>query len=164
MLNQCKTCGADTPNASFCSSSCSSKRCGLPRMKPQGTCLTCACPVPKRRKYCVTCSPRRSLDDSRTIGSIADTGRHRSQRYAQLHQHSRKTYWAANPYECLNCKYSKHVEVCHIRPISSYPPETLISTVNHLDNLVGLCPNCHWEFDAGDLGITQLDRTGIEPV
>jgi hypothetical protein len=21
--------------------------------------------------------------------------------------------------------------------------------VNSLDNLVGLCPNCHWEFDHG---------------
>jgi hypothetical protein len=32
---------------------------------------------------------------------------------------------------------------------TSFPLDTPISVVNSLDNLVGLCPNCHWEFDHG---------------
>jgi hypothetical protein len=33
--------------------------------------------------------------------------------------------------------------------LTSFPLETPISVVNALDNLVGLCRNCHWEFDNG---------------
>lgn len=46
-----------------------------------------------------------------------------------------------------NSKNSKHIEVCHIRPIADYPPDTLLSVINDTSNLIGLCPNCHWEFD-----------------
>lgn len=49
--------------------------------------------------------------------------------------------------KCQRCGYDKHVEACHIKPISSFPNDTLISVINHKDNLIALCPNCHWEFD-----------------
>jgi hypothetical protein len=35
------------------------------------------------------------------------------------------------------------------RSVVSFPGDTALSVVNSLDNLVGLCPNCHWEFDHG---------------
>jgi predicted restriction endonuclease len=49
--------------------------------------------------------------------------------------------------KCQKCGYDKHVEACHIKPISSFPNNTLIDTINAPDNLLALCPNCHWEFD-----------------
>lgn len=49
--------------------------------------------------------------------------------------------------ECQYCGYNKHVEVCHIKPIKSFPSNTLIDTINDPSNLLVLCPNCHWEFD-----------------
>jgi len=55
--------------------------------------------------------------------------------------------------ECQVCGYSKHVEVCHIKPISDFDNTTLISEINHESNLYILCPNCHWEFDHGILTI-----------
>ena len=48
---------------------------------------------------------------------------------------------------CSECGWQHHVEVCHIKPISSFDPSTLISDVNDLSNLKLLCPNCHWLFD-----------------
>jgi hypothetical protein len=48
---------------------------------------------------------------------------------------------------CQNCGYSKHVEVCHKKAISTFPATALIKEINSLDNLILLCPNCHWEFD-----------------
>ena len=48
---------------------------------------------------------------------------------------------------CFICGYDKHVELCHIKPISEFPPETLVSEVNDISNVVQLCRNCHWEFD-----------------
>lgn len=53
--------------------------------------------------------------------------------------------------ECKVCGYSKHVEVCHVKGISEFDKDSLLSEVNHLTNLVYLCPNHHWELDNGIL-------------
>lgn len=67
---------------------------------------------------------------------------------------ARKKYKESNkPKKCKVCKYDKHYEVCHIKSVSSFNDDCLISEINHLDNLVALCPNCHWEFDHGILRI-----------
>jgi hypothetical protein len=62
--------------------------------------------------------------------------------------------------ECQNCKYNKHTEVCHIKAISNFSDDTLISKINKEDNLFILCPNCHWEFDNGYL--SYIDEKWIE--
>jgi len=49
--------------------------------------------------------------------------------------------------KCSNCDYDKHVETCHIKAISEFSPDSTIGEINHPDNLILLCPNCHWEFD-----------------
>ena len=46
---------------------------------------------------------------------------------------------------------SKHVELCHIKPIASFKDSALLSEVNSKNNIVQLCPNCHWELDHGIL-------------
>ena len=56
---------------------------------------------------------------------------------------------------CQNCGYNKHVEICHVKAIKDFSLETLISEVNDLNNLVGLCPNCHWKFDNGILPFNE---------
>ena len=52
---------------------------------------------------------------------------------------------------CYICGYSKHVEVCHIKPVSDFPLDSKLSEVNNISNLIMLCPNHHWEFDNGML-------------
>ena len=47
--------------------------------------------------------------------------------------------------KCARCSYDKHVELCHIKAISSFSIDTLLSIVNSSDNIIFLCPNCHWE-------------------
>lgn len=54
---------------------------------------------------------------------------------------------------CRACGYDKHFEVCHIKAVTDFTDDTLISEINSPDNLVPLCPNCHWEFDNGLLTI-----------
>ena len=49
--------------------------------------------------------------------------------------------------------YDKHYEVCHIKAVSDFSEDTPITVINHIDNLVALCPNHHWEFDNGLLDI-----------
>lgn len=53
--------------------------------------------------------------------------------------------------QCYSCGYSKHVEVCHIKSISSFSKNTKLKVVNSEKNLIYLCRNHHWEFDNGML-------------
>ena len=48
---------------------------------------------------------------------------------------------------CQNCGYSKHVEVCHLKPVSKFLPTATLAEINAFSNLIVLCPNCHWELD-----------------
>jgi len=51
--------------------------------------------------------------------------------------------------ECSNCGYDKHVEIAHIKAVSDFSEEILVTIINDPSNLIALCPNCHWEFDNG---------------
>jgi len=50
---------------------------------------------------------------------------------------------------CNICGYSKHIQVCHIKSVSSFSDDDLVTDINSKDNLIGLCPNHHWEYDNG---------------
>lgn len=52
---------------------------------------------------------------------------------------------------CAVCGYKHHIEVCHIKSVSSFGNDELINVINDINNLIGLCPNCHWEYDHGIL-------------
>ena len=60
---------------------------------------------------------------------------------------------AHRPRICQACDYAKHVEYCHIRPIKSFPGSTTVQKVSGPENILVLCPNCHWEYDHGLLAI-----------
>jgi len=51
-------------------------------------------------------------------------------------------------YRCA-CGYEEHVEICHKKPVSVWDDASLLSEINHIDNLMALCPNHHWELDNG---------------
>lgn len=67
---------------------------------------------------------------------------------------------------CAICGYDKHIEIAHIKAVSEFNDEALISEINDIGNLVALCPNHHWEFDNGKLSeedkekITSRSRAG----
>lgn len=48
---------------------------------------------------------------------------------------------------CKNCGYDKHVEICHILSVASFSNESSLYDITNENNLMYLCPNCHWEFD-----------------
>lgn len=49
--------------------------------------------------------------------------------------------------QCLICGYDKHVEVAHIKAVAEFDDNATIGEINSINNLIGLCPNHHWEFD-----------------
>lgn len=60
-----------------------------------------------------------------------------------------------NNNQCVVCGYSNHVEVAHIKAVSEFSDNSTIEEINSIDNLVGLCPNHHWEYDNGLLDISK---------
>ena len=70
---------------------------------------------------------------------------------AQFNNHKRKKpkLKKEKVNECSNCGYDKHVEIAHIKAVSDFSEEILVTIINDPSNLIALCPNCHWEFDNG---------------
>lgn len=58
--------------------------------------------------------------------------------------------------KCEICGYNGPVDVAHIKAIASFSKDTKLKEVNHIDNLVGLCPNHHREFDRGDISLETI--------
>ena len=144
-----QACGKPTKNPMFCSRSCAIRMHNQARKRePVGRCVVCAAAIARRRKYCWAHSPTRAIDRNRPIGTFVDNSRTRS-RLNRLRTDARRVFHAALSYRCQNCGYDKHIEVCHKRPVTSFPLDAPIAVVNALDNIVGLCPNCHWELDHG---------------
>ena len=141
----------------YCSRSCADKfRHGTPE-QVYGRCSNLKCNAVKNSHHvlCVKCTTegRRSfkrtgyrLPDELTLGeAVKRTG---ANRYDSIRQWSRKKIIdSGKEMKCEECGYDKHVEIAHIKSISSFQEDAMISEVNSFDNLKILCPNCHWEFD-----------------
>lgn len=100
----------------------------------------------RRRKFCEKCNPNLQDWSEETLASV------REKRNYQLNSRIRdlaRIVFNKSEIEkkCVNCGYDKHIEVCHIKAISDFDLETPISEINNINNLIALCPNCHWELD-----------------
>lgn len=109
---------------------------------------------------CVTLRSLGTPGGDRTVGSYkqrcADRGQHPSWFNAQLRQHCRATNKDIASKPCQNCSYALHVELCHITAVSTFSEDTKISEINSPENLLGLCRNCHWEFDNNHLTLEEM--------
>lgn len=146
----CLNCGTETLNPKFCSKSCAAQynnRQFPKRERQVFFCENCGREASYRRRFCADCNPNNGANwGTRTLAFV----RTFLDYHARIRQLARRTYYnSGRPKHCANCGYTKHLEICHIRPIQDFPEETPIAEVNSLDNLVALCPNCHWEFDNG---------------
>jgi 5-methylcytosine-specific restriction endonuclease McrA len=153
---QCLNCGASTANPKFCSSSCAARynnRIFPKRQKRRYYCKSCGAETGYRRIYCSHCDPTKPKDYGEvTIASIQLRARYQAN--AWIRKLARRVYYASDKPKCCSvCGYSKHYEVCHVKPILDFPSDTKMSVVNAVENLVALCPNCHWEFDHGLLSL-----------
>ena len=147
----------------YCSRSCcaTSNNRSMPKRKKSTKCIACQEPIRWGYRRCKKCHEQLRRLDQKTLQE-ATLGRTDATRYTGVRSHARTVYAASGrPKQCAVCGYDKHVEICHIREISAFPPETPVTVVNDLANLVALCPNHHWELDNG---LIQMGLTGFEPV
>jgi len=154
--NLCKKCGkpilpkdserlCDTKKRLCCSSKCYShpKRNG-------NSCPVCGIAINQESKFCI--EHRLTPILSKNKGNfLTDKDFH-----SKVRANSRRAYKKSKKEMiCFSCGYSVFVEICHIKPINTFLDTAIVSEINHIDNLVALCPNCHWEFDNGLLEIKK---------
>ncbi len=160
-MNTCLHCGRETVNQKFCSRSCAvsynNKR--SPKRKLTKQCKKCGALIHSSRTYCPECIPAWNKNDC-TLAEVQQNAGSRNSYASIVHQRARAAAKKAKLLnECKVCGYSNHVACCHIRPVSEFSLDTSLSVVNDLSNLVGLCPNHHWELDHGLLELPDLTST-----
>lgn len=90
----------------------------------------------------------------KTKGELFENRKNWQSARSAIQKLAREIYFENNiSPKCKICGYSNHVEVAHIRPVSDFPDTALIREINSIENLIGLCPNHHWEYDNGILKI-----------
>lgn len=147
----CLNCGRDTNNPRFCGRSCAASYNNKMFPKKQKTvvlpcCIDCGKQLTHPKSVrCNTCYHSGRMED-KTLGEVIYTVHHKSSAFALVRTRAR----AAIPKcPCQKCGYDKHTEVCHLKPIRDFELTALVSEINSPDNLIRLCPNCHWELDHG---------------
>lgn len=157
----CIKCNKETNNPKFCSRSCSASYTNTqnPKRKPSHSCKTCGIAVNSKKWYCSDiCKAQGKLPPYQDI-KLEDAiynKHHRSSAFALVRSRARVEAKKLGFNKCLSCGYSKHIEICHIKPINSFSLDTMLSIINHSKNILPLCPNCHWEFDKGILKSEQF--------
>src|SRR5574340_1379822 len=143
---KCIKCKTETNNVKFCSRTCANswnnKLHPKRKLKPS-YCYKCGSKIDRRnhsdrRKVCTKCN-RNIVDWSKVTYKTLRCKR-TYQKNSRIRDLARRSYSKIDkPKQCKVCGYDKHVEICHNPPISSYPPDTPVSVINHPKNLVGLC-------------------------
>lgn len=156
----CTQCNTETANPKFCSKSCAAIYINKaqPRRRRETKCIKCdSLTKSYRHNKCeahweayresVKVEKFQSLTLGEYRNRLSITGKHPS--WVNTHVRSFARAWLSHLRElpCAHCGYDKHVELAHIKGISSYPDSALMGEVNSESNVIQLCRNCHWEFD-----------------
>lgn len=171
---KCIHCDKETTNPKFCSKSCAAhvNNTIFPKRKLDRKCMLCDNIVKSYRHY--RCEfhmdewneQKRQNWKTKTLGELrngfAVRGKHPSWIHAQVRSYCRTWLRHLLKESCRHCGYSKHLELAHIKAISSFPDSATLGEVNSESNVIPLCPNCHWEFD--NLPREEVVRpAGIQP-
>lgn len=141
----------------FCTMSCSQRFNNRLRKKIH-YCGKCGDVIERttkcRRKYCDVCRPQVRFVEAglATKGQIFKRARGYQSARSQIRRHAEVTFnRSGKPRSCAVCSYTRHVEVAHKKPVAGFSNNATLEQINHIDNLVCLCPTHHWEFDNGIL-------------
>jgi hypothetical protein len=160
----------------YCSRTCSAKINNLGRMRNPAKLFICKnCNVEfkrtyshKRRGLCKQCTEiwkshtskefqdKLKLKDFFNSSSIK--GKHPSWKSAHIRELNRRRWDFDKFGSCVVCGYDKHIELAHIKAISSFDENATIGEVNSIMNVLPLCRNHHWEFDNNSLDKKNEDK------
>lgn len=153
-------CNNLTNNPKYCCRSCSATHSNalFPKRKTKKKCIVCNEPVksfrhskcPKHHDEYIKYKSENMYQD-KTVGEYRNMTSVKDKHPSWLHSHIRifNRTWNRDLIKlpCAKCGYKLHVELCHIKSVSSFSNESLLSEINHPNNNIQLCRNCHWELD-----------------
>lgn len=170
VINKCNHCGKETANPKFCSKSCSAKETNKkPKRKLTKKCTQCDSVVRNYRSKLCEHHYQKKLTSQKdhlqnlTLQDYTERScikrLHPSSKFAHIRGLCRS--WNKNKLKlpCHVCGYTKHVELAHIKPLSSFSFSAQLKEVNSPSNVVQLCPNCHWELDNGLITLAFPDQS-----
>ena len=158
-------------NEKFCSRDCLIKMRNLNKQNTikkknknykKKQCATCTNVIHFYSIHCGQCHmlTEREIIRNTTLNEyhqkISVLGKHPSWINAQIRQFNRSWNKELTKLPCAYCTYDKHVELAHIKAVTSFDGHNTIGEVNELPNIIQLCRNCHWEFDNGLLSIEDI--------
>lgn len=155
-MKACVNCGEGTSNPKFCSRSCSTTFSNKAKPKRVTTKVCTRCELPPKSWRHTLCEHHHEENklgkyQSKTVGEyrakLSVAGRHPSWVNAHIRGFARSWLKHLTKESCRHCGYDKHVELAHIKAVSEFNNDALLSEVNCELNVIPLCPNCHWEFD-----------------
>lgn len=157
----CLECGELTKNPEYCSRKCyNENRISKPRKKYY--CQNCSDLISvgwTHLKICKICRSNKMFNWQKYTLKELKNKYSISQYHAKIRGWSRTIFnQSKKPKICKHCNYSKYIEVCHIKDVKDFSLDSTLEEVNHIDNLIALCRNCHWEFDHGHLKISCEPR------
>lgn len=139
-------------------------------IKRQTICTKCGCSfhgpnVGAMRKYCKECGiAAKRLLTTRTKGELFSKYPHWTTPRNLIRGNAVAVFKSSNhPKQCRVCGYDKYIEACHIKSVASFPDNATVGEINDPLNLIGLCPNCHWEYDHNLLDLTYYLDTLATP-
>lgn len=186
-MAKCLNCGKEIKNK-FCSISCENQyRAKLKRLEYETSPKLCSCcgkPLTweqRRNKYCSSscaakinnigiCRVKKSEKQNtksvskidiktKTKGDLFEKRKNWQSARSSIRKDAERTIKKLNiEKKCFLCDYKTHIEIAHIRSVSSFSENSLISEINDINNLIYLCPNHHWEFDNEKLSKENLDK------
>lgn len=166
MLKKCSCCDTETLNPKFCSRSCAAKINNSLKPKKEKELKKCKhCENLVHQERSLLCAyhfaqHQPEYIENFTLQEFCDREKvkkgHPSNKFCHVRYHAKSHHKDLKNLPCHTCGYDKHVELCHIKAISSFPVTATVAEVNHFSNIVQLCPNCHWEFDKGHLLLTNV--------
>lgn len=163
-MKKCKLCKESfepkRPNQEFCDAKCRNKNGSRNwALKNKKLCV-CGNGMKFNSKLCVTCSRSLKQNSEITIGQyrnmLSVKGKHPSWVNAHVRNFNRSWNKSLMGLPCQKCGYSNHTELAHIKAVSTYSDDTLLSVVNDPNNILVLCPNHHWEFDNALLNLEDI--------
>lgn len=163
----CLNCKKETKNPKFCSRSCaqSTNNRISPKRITTRICSSQNCDKTVLNYRTMLCNEHKNKRENRikhsqnkTIGELILKKDRKSDVHSFVRTRARSDYKYLLSIGCYNCKYNKHVEICHIKPIKDFDLKSTVKEINDRNNIVQLCRNCHWEFDHGLLDFPEFER------
>ncbi len=158
-----------TNGNTFCSSSCAAtwnnkgKQKNPPKSRECKRCGTSFFRLNDDRSYlCRDCRNNKKTTKNITlvecIEKLSVKGKHPSWKTTHVRHHNAAYNRALKKLPCQKCGYSTHVELAHIKAVSSFPDSAYLEEINSSDNILVLCRNHHWEFDHGLLLLEDIPK------